>query len=90
MMLPRIALNWLGASKSRHACGLQDPLLGPSAHVALRSVAAACTSLLVIRVVGNPLAQKAGYRHQLTNLFPTLTIIDDRERFNCLPSTNKN
>ena len=36
MMLPRIALNWLGASKSRHACGLQDPLLGPSAHKGMK------------------------------------------------------
>jgi len=52
--------------------------LGPTALAALRTVAA-CSRLTIIRVRGNPFAAHAAYRMQLSDLIPSLALVDDRK-----------
>lgn len=52
--------------------------LGPTAQAAMRNVAA-CARLQVLRVKGNPFAEVAAHRAQLTNLIPSLLVVDDRK-----------
>lgn len=85
-----VGLRWLSLADNRLRCLEQvDALrsleeldvshnrLGPTPHAALRA-AAACPQLRVLHVVGNPVSECAAHHVQLSEMIPSLHLVDGR------------